>query len=261
MSKLPKGVKYEKVEFNGVTAEWATPDNLENKGVLLYFHGGGYVSGSIKTHRGLVGGLAKRSKTKCLSVEYRLAPEHPFPAGLDDAITAYNWLLKQGYDNKKIVIAGDSAGGGLALATLMRLKEENAPQPAAGVLLSPWLDLECTGSLQVELEKKDPMVPIAALRAYGLLYAKENLHNPYASLLYADPAGLPPIYIQVSDSETLYQDTTRFEKKAKDAGVDIEVEVWNNMVHVWQAYGPVLPEAMKAIKILAQYITEKTKTI
>lgn len=259
MSKLPKGVKYEKVECDGVIAEWATPDNIENPGVVLYFHGGGYVAGSIKTHRGLVGGIASKSKTKCLSVEYRLAPENPFPAGLDDTIKTYHWLLKQGYDNKKIVIAGDSAGGGLALATLMKLKDEKSPQPAAGALLSPWLDLECTGDSAIRLADKDLMVTAPALKTFGLHYAKENLRHPYASLLYADPTGLPPIFIQVSDSEVLYDDTTRFEKTAKAASVTVEIEVWKNMVHVWQAYGPILPEAMKAIKKLGEYINSKTK--
>jgi len=258
-SKIPKGVKFETTEYEGISIEWTIPDNLENPGVVIYLHGGGYVSGSIKTHRGLVGGLAKRSKTKCLSVEYRLAPEYPFPAGLDDVIKIYHWLLKQGYDHTKIVIAGDSAGGGLTIATLTRLKDEKAPLPAAGVCLSPWLDLECTDDLQIELEKKDPMLSIAALRAYGKQYAKNNLQHPYASLLYSYPTGLPPLFIQVSDSEVLYRDTVRYEKIAKAAGVQIEVEVWNNMVHVWQAYGPILPEAMQAIKKLGNYIAAKTK--
>jgi len=258
-SKIPRAVKFEKTEYEGIPIEWTIPDNLVNPGVVIYLHGGGYISGSIKTHRGLVGGLAKRSKTKFLSVEYRLAPENPFPAGLDDVIKIYHWLLQQGYDHNKIVIAGDSAGGGLAIATLTRLKDEKAPMPAAGVCMSPWLDLECTDDLQIALDKKDPMVPIAALRAYGKHYAKDNLRHPYASLLYSDPTGLPPLFIQVSDSEVLYRDTVRYEKMAKAAGVQVEVEVWKNMVHVWQAYGPILPEAMQAIKKLGEYIETKTK--
>lgn len=259
MAKLPKGVIYEKVEFDGITAEWSIPANLKNPGVILYLHGGGYVAGSIRTHRGTTGRLAQASKTKCLSVEYSLAPEKPFPAGSDDAIKAYHWLLKQGFDPKKIVIAGDSAGGGLSVATMLRLRDENAPQPAAGVLMSPWLDLECTGESSVTQADADPMVVPGALREMGVMYApKDNLRHPLASPLYADLKGLPPMFIQVSSSEVLYDDTTRFEKRLKEAGVAVEVETWKKMVHVWQAYAPILPEAMKAIKILGKYIETKT---
>ena len=259
MSPIPKGVEYNDVNCEGVPCQWAVPNNIKTQGVVMYLHGGGYVSGSIATHKGLVGAISKAAQTKCISVDYRLAPENPFPAGLDDAIKVYNWLLKQGCDHKKIVIAGDSAGGGLTMATLMRLKDEKTPLPAAGICLSPWLDLECTGEKQTALEKKDPMIPIAGLRAFGLKYANDSLRHPYASLLYADPTGLPPIFIQVSDSEVLYDDTLRFEKKAKAAGVKIEIEVWKNMVHVWQAYGPILPEAIKAIKKMGEYIYSYTK--
>ena len=260
MAKLPKGVHYEKVEFDGISAEWCTPDNLKNTGVILYFHGGGYVAGSIRTHRGTTGRLAQASKTKCLSVEYSLAPEKPFPAGLDDAIKAYQWLLKQGFDSKKIVISGDSAGGGLSVATLLRLRDEKFPMPAAGVLMSPWLDLECTGESATTLADKDPMVVPGALREMGLFYTtKDNLRHPYTSPLYADLKGLPPFYIQASSSEVLYDDTTRFEKKLKEAGVVCEVEYWKNMMHVWQAYAPILPEAQKAINKLGEYIEQKTR--
>ncbi len=260
MAKLPKGVKYEKVEFDGIAAEWSIPDNLKNPGVILYLHGGGYVAGSIRTHRGTTGRLAHASKTKCLSVEYSLAPEKPFPAGLDDAIKAYHWLLKQGFDNKKIVISGDSAGGGLAVATMLRLRNENAPQPAAGVLMSPWLDLECTGESALTLANADPMVVPEALREMGLFYtSKDKLRDSLVSPLYADLKGLPPMFIQASSSEVLYDDTTRFEKKLKEAGVQVDVEIWKKMVHVWQAYAPILPEAMKAIEKLGLYIENKTK--
>ncbi len=260
MSLMPKGVTFEKIEYNGIKAEWTTPSNLKNPGVVLYFHGGGYVSGSIKTHRALVGRIALASKTRCLSVEYRLAPEHPFPAGLDDAIEIYHWLIKQNFDPKKIVLAGDSAGGGLVIAALLRLRDEKAPLPAAGVCMSPWLDLEVTGESATRLADKDLMVPASGLKAFGLLYTKrENLQHPYVSPVFADPTGLPPLFIQVSDYETLLDDTMRFEKKAKAAGATVEVEIWKKMSHVWQAYGPILPEAMRAIKKLGEYIETKTK--
>jgi acetyl esterase/lipase len=259
LSLMPKGVVFEKAEHNGINLEWAIPSNLKNLGVVLYFHGGGYVSGSIKTHRALVGRIAKASKTKCLSVDYRLAPEHPFPAAVDDAVEVYHWLIKQGFAPSKIVLAGDSAGGGLTISTLLRLRDENAPKPAAGICLSPWLDLEVTGESATHLADKDLMVPAAGLKAFGLLYATTaNICNPYASPIFADLAGLPPLYIQVSDYEVLFDDTTRFEKKAKAAGVIVKVEIWNKMSHVWQAYAPLLPEALRAIKKLGEYIASKT---
>ncbi len=260
MAKLPQGVKYEKIDIDGVPVEWCIPDNLKNAGVILYTHGGGYVAGSIRTHRGTTGRLAIASKTKCISVEYGLAPENPFPAALNDVIKVYHFLLKQGYDSKKIVISGDSAGGGLAVATLLKLRDDNAPQPAAGVLLSPWLDLELTGQSATTMASTDPMVVPEALREFGLMYTtKDNLRNPLTSPLYANLKGLPPFYIQASSSEVLYDDTTRFEKKLKEAGVVCNVEYWKNMLHVWQAYAPVLPEAQKAINKLGEYIEKKTR--
>jgi acetyl esterase/lipase len=258
IAKLPRGVVYERVNCDGTNCEWAIPANIKQKGVVLYFHGGAYVSGSLDTHRALVGRIARASKTKCLSVEYRLAPEHPFPAGLEDALKTYNWLLKEGYNHKKIVVAGDSAGGGLTMGLLLKLRDEKALLPAACVCMSPWLDLEGTGDSGWKMKKHDPMLRYEFGKIYADYYMPNgDLKNPYASPYYGDPTGLPPIYIQVSDSELILDDSTRFEKKAKAVGVDIEVEVWPKMVHVWQAFGPILPEAMKAIKKLGGYIEQK----
>jgi len=260
IAKIPRGVTYENVSCEGVNCEWAVPANLKHKGAVLYLHGGAYVSGSLDTHRALVGRIARASRTKCLSVEYRLAPEHPFPAGLEDAIKTYQWLLKQGYDHKKIVIAGDSAGGGLTIATLLKLRDENLPLPIAGVCMSPWLDLECTGDSGWKMKRQDPMLKFEFGKIYAGYYMPNgDFKNPYVSPYYADPSGLPSIYIQVSGSELILDDSTRFATKAKVAGVDIEVEVWHKMVHVWQAFGPILPEAMKAIKKLGEYIEQKTE--
>jgi|ERR1019366_1714095 acetyl esterase/lipase len=260
MSSMPRAVKFEKVECDGVTAEWAIPDNLKNQGAVLFLHGGAYIAGSIDTHRALVGRIAKASKTKCLSVEYGLAPERPFPHGLNDAIKVYNWLIKKGFNHKKIVICGDSAGGGLTIATLVKLRDEKLPLPAAGVAMSPWLDLLNSGESGVRLAKKDPMLQKGTGKTYAKLYGTEHdLKHPHISPLYTDPTGLPPILIQVSTSEILLDDTTRFETKAKAAGVDIEVEYWDKMVHVWQAFAPYLPEARKAIKKIGEYIEKKTK--
>jgi epsilon-lactone hydrolase len=254
MALRAKGVTIEAVSCDGITAEWSHPNNLKTKGVILYLHGGGYVSGSIKTHRALVGNIATAAQTKCLSVEYALAPEVPFPQGLNDAVTVYSWLLKQGYDHSKIIIAGDSAGGGLAAGTLLKIRDEKMPKPAAGVLLSPWLDLECTGDSIKRLANKDVMIPEDALLKYGKLYANEHIKNPYASPILGNLQGLPPIYIQVSDAEILLDDTLRFKETALAAKVDIKVDVYKNTAHVWQAYGIMLPEANKAIKQIGAYI-------
>lgn len=259
MAKLPKKVTYEKIKIDGTSAEWCIPENLKNTGVILYTHGGGYIAGSIRTHRGTTGRLALAAKTKCISIEYGLAPENPFPKGLNEVIKVYHWLIEQGINPQKIVLAGDSAGGGLAVATALKLREDKAAMPGGIALMSPWLDLECTGESSVKLADKDPMVVPAALREMGLMYAGNNpLKSPLISPIYADLKGLPPIFIQVSNAEVLFDDSTRFEKKLKESLVNVEVEVWPKMVHVWQAYAPILPEAEKAIKKMGAFIEKKT---
>jgi epsilon-lactone hydrolase len=258
ISKLPSGVHYKSDSCSDIICEWAIPKNKNNEGVVLYFHGGAFVSGSIKTHRALVGRIARASKTDCLSVEYRLAPENPYPAALNDAIAVYQWLLQNNYKHQQIVIAGDSAGGGLAMATLLKIRDEPMPLPAACVCLSPWLDLRCTGDSLWSVAHKDPMLKPDMSKIYTDYYAPEmDLTIPYLSPYYAEPSGLPPIYIQVSDSELPLDDSTRFEKKAKAVGVDIEVEIWKDMLHVWHIFSPILPEATRAIKRIGKYIENK----
>ncbi len=259
VSKIPKGVKFQKIQIDGLPAEWITPKNLKNTGVVLYLHGGGYMLGSISTHSPLMARIALASKTKVLAIEYGLAPERPYPCALEDSLKAYHWLIAQGYDPKKIVIAGDSSGGGLAVATLLKLKDNNESQPAACACLSPWLDLQVSGETIVTHANKDLLVNSIGLQIAAYSYAQEEqLTHPYISPLYADLKGLSPMYIQVSGSEVLLDDTVRFEKKAKESGVEIEVHIWKNMLHVWQAFG-FLPEAAKAIKDIGRYIEKKTK--
>ena len=259
VSKIPRGVKFQKVDIDGLHAEWIVPKNLKHKAVILYLHGGGYMLGSINTHSPLMARIALASKTKVLAIEYGLAPEHPYPAALDDTLKAYHWLIKQGFDPKKIVIAGDSSGGGLAVATLLKLKDLDEPQPAACACLSPWLDLQVSGETVVTHAQKDLLVNSIGLQIAAFSYAQEtDLTHPYISPLYSDPTGLAPMYFQVSGSEVLLDDTLRFEKKAVEAGVDIEVHIWKNMLHVWQAFG-FLPEATRAIKDVGKYIEKKIK--
>lgn len=259
MAKMPDGITVEKINCSGVPAEWIIPKNAVNPGVVLYLHGGGYAMGSINTHRALMARIAIASKTKVFGIDYRLAPEHPFPCAIDDAFEAYKWLLKEGYDNNKIVIAGDSAGGGLTVALIIRIRDENAPKAAAGVCLSPWLDLTSTGETSLTLAEEDPMIDLGSLKHFALFYSPpEKLSHPWVSPLYADLNDLAPIYIQVSSSEILLDDTRRFAEKAQIAGVDIQVDYWDKMVHVWQAFGSYLPEALEAIEKLGAYIEKKT---
>jgi monoterpene epsilon-lactone hydrolase len=259
MAKMPDGIEIEIIDCGGVPSEWIIPPNLKNSGVVLYLHGGGYAMGSINTHRALMARIAIASSTKVLGIEYRLAPENPFPCAIDDAFKAYNWLLKEGFAPNKIVISGDSAGGGLSIALLIRIKDENAPTPAAAVCLSPWLDLASTGETTLTLADEDPLIDLASINYFALFYApKEKLNHPWVSPLYADLKGLPSIYIQVSTSEILLDDTRRFAEKAQLAGVDIQVDYWEKMVHVWQAFGVYLPEALEAIEKLGSYIEKKT---
>lgn len=258
IAKIPKGICFEKVDCDGIEGEWAIPKKNKNEAVILYFHGGAYAMGSIATHRALSANIAIASKTRCLTINYRLAPENPYPCALEDSIKAYKWVLHKGIEPKKIVIAGDSAGGGLTIATLLKLKADNLPLPGATVCLSPWLDLEGKGEFSAILTKKDPMIDLNAMKAFALLYApEEKLKDPFISPIHGNFEDFPPIYIQVSKSEILYDDTLRFEKKAKEAGVDIKVETWNKTVHVWQLFAFFLPEARSAIKKIGAFINTK----
>lgn len=260
MAKMPDGITLEQTSCDGVPAEWAVPINLITRGVVLYLHGGAYVMGSPKSHRNLSANIALASKTKVLTIDYRLAPEHPFPGAVEDAAKAYRWLLKKGFNPQKIVIAGDSAGGGLTIATILKLRELKLPLPGAAVCLSPWFDLEGLGESVQKLNQSDPMIDVEALRVFAKYYVTdEHLRNPLAAPLYADLKGLPPIYIQVSTSELLYDDTLRFEKKAKEAGIELKIDTWQKTVHVWQLFGSLLPEAGQAIKKIGAYVYDKVK--
>lgn len=259
VSKIPRGVKFEKATHKGIHAEWIIPKNIKHKGVVLYLHGGGYMLGSIHTHSPLMARIALAAKTKVLAIEYSLAPERPYPAALEDSLNTYHWLLEEGISPDKIIIAGDSSGGGLAIATLLKLRDNNEPMPAACVCISPWLDLQVSGETITTHAKKDLLVNSIGLQIAAFSYAQETeLTHPYISPLYADLKGLPPLYFQVSNSEVLLDDAVRFEKKAIESGVNIEVHIWKNMLHVWHAFS-FLPEAKKATKEIGKFIEEKLR--
>jgi epsilon-lactone hydrolase len=249
------GAKTETVDSGGVKGEWISAPGAAADRAILYFHGGGYVLGSIHSHRDMCERLSRAAQARVLALDYRLAPEHPFPAAVDDARAAYRWLLKQGLQPKRIALAGDSAGGGLTFATLLALKEHGDPMPACAVPLSPWVDLEATGDSMISKDSEDPMVHKNLVEQMAKTYVPSgDLRNPLAAPLYGDLRGLPPLLIQVGSRETLLDDAVRMADKAKKAGVEVELDVWNGQIHVWQIFASRLDEGEQAIQKIGAFI-------
>lgn len=245
---------FESTTVDGIPAVWVIPDQITNDKVVLYFHGGGYSVCSPETHKKMCSIMARESGTKFLLIDYRLAPENPFPAAIEDALKAYAWLQKR-YSADKIIFGGDSAGGGLTVSTLLRLKEKGENLPLKAFCLSPWLDLASTGESYQINRFKDAYIDFESIRRWSVFYAPESMHkNPLVSPLYGDLTGLPPMMVQVSDIEILKSDSVVFAERAKAAGVDMDLEVWEGMVHVWQMWTGILPEALQSIKLLAKFI-------
>ncbi len=257
---LPADIGLEAIDAAGVAAEWVTAPEAQPDRVILYLHGGGYVIGSIRSHRELASRLSRAAGARVLLIDYRLAPEHPHPAAVEDATAAYRWLLSQGIAPARIVVAGDSAGGGLTIATLVALRDAGQPLPAAGVCLSPWVDLEGIGDSMTSKASVDPMVQADGLRKMAQCYLGSNdPRTPLAAPLYAELSGLPPLLIQVGSAETLLDDSTRITERARKAGVDVKLEIWDDMIHVWQAFGPMLPEARQAIDVIGRFVQERAR--
>ena len=255
----PDDIQSEKVTANGVSGEFISAPGADAARCIYYLHGGGYVIGNVNTHRVLAYDLSKASGARVLSMDYRLAPEHPFPAGLEDAVAGYQWLLESGVAPEHVVIAGDSAGGGLTVATLLALRDRGIALPAAAVCFSPWVDLLGEGESMTSRAEVDPMVQKEALLWYTDLYmAGGDPKDPLASPLYADLSGLPPVLIQVGDAETLLDDSTRLADRMKAAGVEVELEVWDRMIHVWQLFAPILSEGHEAVAKAGAFIAAKT---
>ncbi|NRA08100.1 MAG: alpha/beta hydrolase [Myxococcales bacterium] len=254
-AELPEGTRCTPCEVARRPAEWVEGPDADASRVLLYFHGGGYVIGSIATHRGLVARIARVAGIRGLVLDYRLAPEHPFPAAVEDATAAYRFLLEQGITPEGIAIGGDSAGGGLTFATLVALRDSGIPLPAAAIALSPWVDLEGTGESMSSKADADPMVGREGLLEMARLYLGEaDPKTPTAAPLHADLAGLPPLYVQVGTAETLLDDATRIAERARAAGVQIELEPFEDLVHVFQAFAPHVPESLEAIEKLGAFL-------
>lgn len=226
---------------------------------MFYLHGGGYYFCSPRSHRAITFGLATRADADVFSLDYRLAPEHRFPAALDDAVAAYRRLLASGIDAKSIVIAGDSAGGGLTLATLLALRDARVPLPAGAVLFSPWTDLTCGGASMQANEGRDPMFHASVFPRVAALYLGDaDSRDPYASPLFGDYRGLPPLLIQAGDTELLLDDATRVAKIARETNVDLQLQIWRNVPHIFQIWAPFMPEARDALTQAARFISTTT---
>ena len=250
--QLPADVMRETVSADGVPCERLTPRSGRLDQVLLYLHGGGFVYGLTPPHMEMVAHLVRALNIPALLVDYRVAPDHPFPAALDDCSTVYHWLLKGGCSPQSIVVAGDSAGGNLTLTLLMRLRDGGAPLPAAAACLSPVADLTERAGSQPAI--KDPVLPAKAMRRYRQSYVGgRDARDPLISPVFGDWQGLPPILVQVGEDEILRDDAVRVAALGKDAGVDVRLEVYPRMWHVWQLYRE-LPQALQALDALSQFL-------
>jgi len=249
-------VSCERVSAGGVDGEWIAASGAQRDKAVLYLHGGGFRLGSVSSHRELIARISEASGCRVLAINYRLAPEHRFPAPLKDAMATYGWMLQQGLKPENIAFAGDSAGGNLVLAAMLSLRERGAPLPTAGVLMSPWTDLAATGESYVSRADADPIHQRPMILALAKSYLGEDGDpcNPLASPLYADLTGLPPLLIQVGDRETVLDDSTMFADKARAAGVDVELQVWDGMVHVFQMFASEIAEARQAIDSIARFL-------
>lgn len=256
---VPKDVSVESVVVAKVSADWLTTPDVEQDRVVLYLHGGAYVLGSARSYREMTSRIARAARARTLVLDYRLAPENPFPAAVEDAVAAYRWLLDQRTQPSSIVIVGDSAGGGLTVATLASLRDSGASMPAGAVCISPWIDLECTGGTMETKAAVDPLCSREFLLQGATMYlGGQSPRNPLASPLHADLKGIPPILIQVGTEETLLDDAYRLEQRASDAGVLVELKVFDGMPHVWHVFASYLPEAQDAINEIGDFVRART---
>jgi len=261
------GVRVERTTVAGLHAEWLRPKHAAADRVLLYLHGGAYLIGSCRSHGQMVSHIARAGGINALVPEYRLAPEHKFPAAIEDCVAVYRELVRSGIRPENIVIAGDSAGGGLTVATLLTLRDAGDPLPAAAVLLSPYLDVTASGESATTRAARDPWFRAEDMEVVVSNYcADDQVRNPLVSPVFADVTGLPPVLIQVGDDEILLSDSTRFADKMQAAGNRVEIEIWPEMWHVFQLFIGKMPEARKAINKIGAYLralylpAERSKT-
>ncbi|MBK9623187.1 MAG: alpha/beta hydrolase [Rhodocyclaceae bacterium] len=255
---VPRGSRREAVRIPGAAfdAEWVSHDATPKRRIILYLPGGAFVLRMPHMHTGLVSRLCRQADAQALMVYYRLAPEHPFPACLNDAVLAYKWLLKRGFSPEQIVIAGDSAGGGLTLSTLLEIRDQGLPMPAGGYMLSPLLDASDSSASRWKNAASDTALPAAHQRAINprpLVMGDLAIDDPKLSPLFGDYHDLPPLYVQVSDSEMLLDDSLRMARRAHTYQVEVKVDIWRKVPHVWQAFA-FLPESRDALAKAAAYL-------
>lgn len=250
--------KCEYITIDGIKAAWFDPPEADRDRVLLYLHGGGWVVGSIKAYKKVAGEIAKVAGCRALVLDYRLAPKHRFPAALDDCVAAYRWLLSRGYRPESIVIAGDSAGGGLTASTLVALRDAGDPLPAAGMLLCPCTDMTLAGETLVSNARDDAMLNGNIARKWVDMYLGDtDPKDPLASPVYANLEGLPPFYIQTGSCEILFDDSKHMAEVARGYGVPVELEIFDGMFHAWQLFYRIIPEGKDAVDKLGNFCKEQ----
>nr|ABI18351.1 esterase/lipase [uncultured bacterium] len=256
--KAADDIQVEQVTVAGCAAEWVRAPGCQAGKAILYLHGGGYVMGSINTHRSMVGEISRASQAAALLLDYRLAPEHPFPAAVEDGVAAYRWLLDQGFKPQHLSISGDSAGGGLVLAVLVSARDQGLPMPASAIPISPWADMTCTNDSFKTRAEADPMVAPGGINKMAARYLNgADAKHPYASPNFANLKGLPPLLIHVGRDEVLLDDSIKLDAKAKADGVKSTLEIWDDMIHVWHAFHPMLPEGKQAIVRVGEFMREQ----
>jgi monoterpene epsilon-lactone hydrolase len=254
---LAKDVELRAESSCSVPSEWGKTPGADSRRVLLYLHGGGYVIGSLASHRNLVAELGRAALARTFAIDYRLAPEAPFPAAVDDALAAYRFLLGTGIQPREIAIAGDSAGGGLTVATLVAARDAGLPQPACAVCISPWVDLEMLGASMTTKASEDPLLPQALLTLWAKSYLNgASARTPLAAPLHAKLTGLAPLLIQVGSAEVLLDDSIRLAGAASAAEVSLRLEAWPEMLHVWHLFHPILSDARSALKVAGDFVRE-----
>ena len=253
-------VTVEKLSANGVAAEWTSTQDADAGSAMLFVHGGGYVIGSLESHRHLVSELGRAAGMRALALDYRLAPEHPFPAAVEDTVAGYRFLLSSGIAPQRIAIAGDSAGGGLVVGAMLAIRAAGLPLPGCGWCISPWVDMEATGASYADLAAIDPIVQKAGIAEMAGYYLNgADPRSPHAAPIYGDLRGLPPLLIQVGAAETLLDDALMLARKAGAADVFVELQVWPEMIHVWHAFHPMLSAGRRAIAAGGAFVRATTR--
>ncbi|MEJ2455781.1 MAG: alpha/beta hydrolase [Candidatus Thiodiazotropha sp.] len=255
---MAEGVAISPMSSGSWSGEWLRPSRSDGKRLMIYYHGGGFLFGSPRSHRAVTTQLAQLTAAPVLSIDYRLAPEHPAPAAHDDCFDAYRWALQQGFDASSITLAGDSAGGNLALSTAIRARDEGLPLPGCVVMMSPALDLAGDGESHIRLQNA-PLLTKELIDLFNRAYVGEgDLRSSLVTPFYSDMAGLPPILIHVGSNELLVDDSLTLAERIEQAGGPVELKVWQDMVHCWQLYGPMLEESMQSMEEIARFAMAHT---